>query len=152
MFSRTATSTLLAIVLMVFAGGILATVPSSFAQDLGTSSTLAVAGTSSPLLQYGLAVSGTETKASAEMIAVRQEWDGSGLISTTRYHDRVNAAGDIDNFNVSFHYESFPSIPDASERVQSILNSRSIFGEGLPLDAGVSADPAFETPLPWFAQ
>ncbi|MDY6954223.1 MAG: hypothetical protein SWE60_22180, partial [Thermodesulfobacteriota bacterium] len=56
-------------------------------------------GTGSPWLGYGLSVSGTNATASAEMIAVRQDWDGSDTLTTTRYHERVGASGDIDKFN-----------------------------------------------------
>jgi hypothetical protein len=144
MLSKNRTLKVTGIALMVFAGVAVATVASSWAQD----SSASAAGTRSPLLQYGLSLSGMDTRASAEMLAVRQERDGSGIITTTRYHERVSASGDIDKFIVSFHYKSLPAASDTSGRVQSILDSPSIFGASPLGDFGFSS----ETPLPWYAQ
>jgi len=153
MFSKTGTLRVAGIALMAFAAISLgASLSSSWAQGFGTSGNSAAAGTRSPLLQYGLSVSGTDTKASAEMIAVRQERNGSGVITTTRFHERVSASGDIDKFNVSFHYESLPAASDTSARVQSILNSPPTFGAGPLSYFGFLTDPTSETPPPWYAQ
>ena len=151
MSSKTVTFRMVGIFIMAFAT-IAFCVSFSWAQDLRASSSSAAAGTSSPLLQYGLAVSGNDVRANAEMIAVRQDRNSSGIITTTRYHERVSASGDIDKFNVSFHYKSLPAASDTSGRVQSILNSPSIFGSSSLWDAGFSTDPASQSALPWYAQ
>ncbi|MDY6986911.1 MAG: hypothetical protein SWQ30_02540 [Thermodesulfobacteriota bacterium] len=153
MLLKTKTFGMIGIAVMAFGAIALGvSLSSSWAQDLGGSGNTAVGANASPLLQYGMAVSGNDVRTSAEMIAVRQEGNSNGLITTTRYHERVSASGDIDKFNVSFHYESMPMVPDTSERVQSILDSSSLFGVSPLLDGGFLTEPNSETPLPWYAQ
>jgi hypothetical protein len=147
--------TLVGIMLMVFVGLPLA-VTSSWAQDFRLSVLggrgAAAAGTGSPLLQYGLAVSGNDARATAEMIAVRQNRNSSGVITTTRYQERISASGDIEKFQVSFHYESMSTVPDTSGRVQSILDSPSFLGAESIWDLEASTDGASQTASPWYAQ
>ena len=153
MLLKTKTSRMIGIAVMAFCAISLgASLSSSWAQDPGTSGNTSVSATTSPLLQYDIAVSGSDVNASAEMIAVRQQGESNGLITTTRYHERVGASGDIDKFSVSFHYESLPAVPDTSARIQSILGSQPPFGAGPLLDFGFSPDATAEAPLPWYAQ
>lgn len=153
MLLKTKTFKVVGITVMAFAAiafGV--SLSSSWAQDVGRFGNTAVGATTSPLLLYGLALSGNDTRASAEMIAVRQDRNGSGVITTTRYRERVSASGDIEKFQVSFHYESMPAASDTSARIQSILDSQPVFGAGPLLDLGFLREPNSETPPPWYAQ
>ncbi|MDY6953783.1 MAG: hypothetical protein SWE60_19925, partial [Thermodesulfobacteriota bacterium] len=61
-------------------------------------------------------------------------------------------SGDIDKFNVSFHYKSLPSPSNSPAPFQSILDSALSSGAESLWNPLFSTGGTSETPAPWYFQ